>query len=131
TRNATRSEGPPSPASPYKKPRQRPATPQKAGGKPGHPGHRQALVPPTAVQELHPERCPCGNTTFALTRPYHTHQVLELPPLTMEVTQWVLHQGWCPAWAGRSKAHMPAETATAKCPRWTAVMGGLAAGCST
>jgi transposase len=126
TQNATTSHRPPSSDSPYKKPRQRPATPQKAGGKPGHPGHRQALVPPTAVQALPPERCPCGTTTFALTRPYHTHQVLELPPLTMEVTHWVLHQGWCPACGRWSKAQVPAEHATGSGPRLRALRGELA-----
>ena len=29
---------------------------RKAGGKPGHPGHRQALLPPTTVQDLLPVR---------------------------------------------------------------------------
>ena len=87
TQNSTTSHRPPSSDLPSKKPRQRPATTsRKAGGKPGHPGHRQALVPPTTVHELRPERCPCGNTTFALIKPYHTHQVLELPPIAMEVT---------------------------------------------
>src|SRR5215470_15573228 len=80
--NSTTSSRPPSSDSPYKKPRLRTtaATPRKAGGKPGHPGHHQVLLPPTTVQELRPERCTCGNTTFALTTPYHTHQMLELPP---------------------------------------------------
>ena len=43
--NSTTSHRPPSSDSPYKKPRQCPSTttPQKAGGKLGHPGHRQAL----------------------------------------------------------------------------------------
>src|SRR6266480_1326131 len=94
--NSTTSSRPPSSDSPYKKLRQRATTPRKAGGKPGHLGHPQALVPPTTVHELWPERCACGNTTFALIKPYHTHQVLELPPIAMEVTHWVLHQGWCP-----------------------------------
>ena len=53
-------------------------------------------MPPTTVQELRPEQWACGNTTFALTTPYHTHQVIELPPIAMDVTHWVLHQGWCP-----------------------------------
>src|ERR671926_607163 len=66
--NSTTSSRPPSSDSPYKKPRLRAtaATPRKAGGKPGHPGHRQMLLPPTTVQELRPGRCPCGKTTFAL-----------------------------------------------------------------
>src|SRR3989442_10430569 len=45
--NSTTSSQPPSSDSPYKQPRQRrpAAPPRKAGGKPGHPGHRQALLP--------------------------------------------------------------------------------------
>src|SRR5215470_13674601 len=43
--DSTTSHRPPSSDSPYKKPRLRTAaaTPRKAGGKPGHPGHRQML----------------------------------------------------------------------------------------
>src|SRR5262249_38098546 len=95
--NSTTSSRPPSSDSPYKKPRLRTtaATPRKAGGKPGHAGHRQVLLPPTAVHDLRPERCPCGNTTFTMMRPYYTHQVLELPPIELEVQHFVLHQGWC------------------------------------
>src|SRR5438128_12099584 len=58
TQNSTTSHRPPSSDSPYKKPRKRTTatTPQKAGGKAGHPGHRQALLPPTTVCEVRPER---------------------------------------------------------------------------
>src|SRR5215831_10811831 len=47
--NSTTSHRPPSSDNPFKKPRQHSssATPQKAGGKPGHPGHRQVLLAPT------------------------------------------------------------------------------------
>src|SRR5256885_2706534 len=85
TQNSTTSSRPPSSDSPYKKPRLHTTTttPRKAGGKPGHRGHRQVLLPPTTVHELRPERCPCGNTTFALTKPYHTHQVIVLPSITI------------------------------------------------
>jgi transposase len=126
--NSTTSSRPPSSDSPYKKPRLRTtaATPRKAGGKPGHPGHHQVLLPPTTVQELRPERCTCGNTTFALTTPYHTHQVLELPPIAIEVTHWVLHQGWCPDCGRWSKAQVPAEHATGYGPRFSALMGEVA-----
>jgi transposase len=128
TQNSTTSHRPPSSDSPYKKPRQRPPTspPRKAGGQPGHPGHRQALFPPTMVQELRPERCPCGHTTFALTTPYHTHQVLELPPIALEVTHWVLHRGWCPDCGRWSKAQVPAEHTTGYGPRLSALMSELA-----
>ena len=126
--NSITSSRPPSSDSPYKKPRLRTtvATPRKAGGKPGHPGHRQVLLPPTTVQELRPKRCACGNTTFALTTPYHTHQVLELPPIALEVTHWVLHQGWCPDCGRWSKTQVPAEHTTGYGPRLSALMSELA-----
>ena len=124
TQNSTTSSKPPSSDSPYKKPqRHAPSTtPRKAGGKPGHPGHRQVLLPPTTVQALRPERCACGNTTFALTTPYHTHQVIELPAIAMEVTHWVLHQGWCADCGCWTKAqvlpNMPQATAPGSVPSW-------------
>jgi transposase len=54
--NSTTSSRPPSSDAPYKKPRRRTtaATPRKAGGKLGHPGHRQVLLPPTTVREVRP-----------------------------------------------------------------------------
>jgi transposase len=128
TQNSTTSHRPPSSDSPYKKPRQRPPTtaPRKAGGKPGHPGHRQVLLPPTMVRELRPPRGTCGNTMFALTTSYHTHQVLELPPIAMEVTHWVLPQGWCPACGRWSKAQVPTEHATGYGPRFSALLAEVA-----
>jgi transposase len=127
TQHATTSHRPPSSDWPSKKPRQRPATTsRKAGGKPGHPGQRQALVPPTTVHALRPERCPCGNTTCALPRPDHTPQVLELPPVARAVTHWVLPHGWCPDWGRWSQAQVPTEHATGYGPRFSAVRSALA-----
>ena len=128
TQNSTTSSRPPSSDNPYKKPRPHTTTttPRKAGGKLGHPGHRQALLLPTTVHEVRPERCACGNTTLTLVRPYYTHQVLELPPIAMEVTHWVLHQGWCPECGRWSKAPVPAEHTMGYGPRFSALMGELA-----
>jgi transposase len=71
--NSTTSSRPPSSDSPYKKPRRRTTalTPRKAGGKPGHPGHHQVLLPPTRSRSCGPSgvhaatrRWPCsGHTT--------------------------------------------------------------------
>ena len=126
--DSSTSNRPPSSDHPYKKTRQRSpsATPRKAGGKPGHPGHRQALLPPTTVRELRPERCACGSTTFAETTPYYTHQVIELPPIAMAVTHWILHQGWCVDCGRWTKAQVPAEHSTGYGPRFSALMGELA-----
>jgi transposase len=128
TQNSTTSHRPPSSDSPYKKPRQRPPTspPRKAGGQPGHPGHRQVLLPPTTVREVRPEPCACGNPEFAMTSPYYTHQVIELPPIKMEVTHWVLHQGWCPECGRWRQAQLPAEQTMGYGPRFSALVGELA-----
>jgi hypothetical protein len=68
----------------------------------------------------------CGNTTFAGTSPYYTHQVIELPPIAMEVTHWVLHEGWCQACGRWRQAHVPAEQASGYGPRFSALLGELA-----
>jgi hypothetical protein len=75
------------------------------------------------VCEVRPEQCACGNTTFALTTPYHTHQVIELPPIAMNVTHWILHQGWCVSCGRWTKTQMPAEHAMGFGPRFSALMG--------
>jgi transposase len=128
TQDSTTSHRPPASDSPYKKSRQRTTTTshRKAGGKLGHPGHRQVLLPPTTVHELRPERCGCGNTTLALSRPYHTHQVLELPPIVIEVTHWVLRQEWCGDCGRWTKAQVPPEQRMGYGPRFSALMAELA-----
>jgi transposase len=128
TQNSTTTSRPPSSDSPFKKPRRHTTatTPRKAGGKPGHPGHRQVLAPPTTVREVRPARCACGNTTFAVTTPYHTYQVIALPAIAMEVTHWVLHQSWCPACGGWTQARVPPEHASGYGPRFSALVGELA-----
>jgi transposase len=126
--NSLTSSQPPSADSPYKKPRRRTTstTPRKAGGKPGHQGHRQGLLAPTRVVEVRPAPCVCGHTAFAGMSPYYTHQVIELPPIAMEVTHWVLHQGWCQACGRWRQAHVPAEQVSGYGPRFSALMGELA-----
>ncbi len=126
--NSTTSHRPPSSDSPYKKPRQHTMTTprRKAGGKPGHPGHRQVLLPPTTMRELTPKCCACGNRTFAVTTPYHTHKVIELPPIAMEVTHWVLHRSWCLACGRWMQAQIPPEHASGYGPRFSALVGELA-----
>ena len=128
TQTSRTSHRPPSSDSPYQRPRQRAAsaTPRKAGGKPGHQGHRQVLLPPTTVRELRPEQCACGHTGFALTTPSYTHQVIELPPIAMDVTHWVVHQGWCVDCGRWTTAQVPTEHATGYGPRFSALIGELA-----
>src|SRR5262249_18815610 len=73
-----------------------------------------------------PGQCACGNTTLMFTTPYHMHQVLELPPIALDVTHGVLHQGRCPDCGRWSKAQVPAEHATGYGPRFSALIGEVA-----
>lgn len=126
--DSTTSHRPPSSDNPYKKrrPRSTPATARKAGGKPGHAGHGQVLLPSTAEHKLYPARCTCGHTAFALMTPYQTHQVIELPPIAMEITHWVLHRGCCLGCGAWNKAQLPQEHATGYGPRFSALLSELA-----
>jgi len=127
--DSTTSSRPPSSDSPYKKPRRRMGSStrtRKGGGKPGHPGHRQVLLAPTSVEEVLPAWCACGSGEFDLIRPYYTPQVIDLPPIEMEVTHWVLHQGRCLGCGGWQKAQVPGEEVTGYGPRLSALMAELA-----
>ena len=87
TQDSTTSQRPPSTDSPYTKARKPAgdAPRRKAWGQPGQPGHRQALVVPTAPRVRTPQHCACGPTALTGTRASHTHQVMELPALQMDV----------------------------------------------
>jgi transposase len=126
--HATTSSRPPSSDAPYKKPRRRTGGKgsRKGGGKPGHSGHRQALLSPTTVEEVIPESCGCGSEEFGRLSPYHTHQVIELPPIEMQVTHWGVYQGQCVACGRWGKAPVPAEHITGDGPRLSALMAELA-----
>lgn len=126
--DSTTSSRPPSSDSPYKKPRRRTGSraSRKGGGKPGHAGHRQMLLAPTLIEELRPEWCECGSDAFDLIEPYYTHQEIELPPIEMEVTHWVLHQGRCLGCGRWQKAQVPGEHVTGYGPRLSALMAELA-----
>ena len=126
--DSTTSQRPPSADSPYKKARKPAgdAPRRKAGGQPGHPGHRQALLVPTETRVLTPYQCACGHTALTGTRAYHTHQVIELPAIQMDVIHFVLQEAWCPMCAQWTKAQVPPEHTTGYGPRLTALIGEIA-----
>jgi transposase len=80
---------------------------------------------PTAVIEVRPEVCPCGQQEFPETTPCHTHQVIELPEIQMAVTHVVLHETRCPRCGRLIKAELPAEYRYGYGPRLTALIGEL------
>jgi len=95
-RNSQNSNQPPSADGPYQKPeRKSKKTKKKRGGQKGHPGHRQQLLDPTNVVAVKPEVCSCGSHRFGDLEAFYTHQQIELPPIQLDVTHFVLHRGRC------------------------------------
>jgi transposase len=119
------SDRPPSSDPPYEKPTARSGAQGRPGAKPGHPGHRQALLEPTQVIAVKPEACPCGQQEFPEATPYYTHQVVELPEIQMLVTHVVLHEARCPQCGRVTKAQAPPAVAAGHGPRLTALIGEL------
>ena len=68
------------------------------GGQPGHPGVTRHLLPESEVDQIErhlpPEYCSCGGNV-KVTRRYRRHQVHELPPIKMTVTEHKLFYGCC------------------------------------
>jgi transposase len=119
------SDRPPSSDPLYEKRPARTGEQGRPGARPGHPGHRQALLAPTEVIEVTPEACPCGQRELPETLPYHTHQVIELPEIQMQVTHVVLHETCCPRCGRLLKAPLPEAHRYGYGPRLTALIGEL------
>jgi transposase len=122
------SDRPPSSDPPSEKPTARAGAQGRHGAKPGHPGHRQALLEPTQVIEVTPPACVCGQTACLDTSPYYTHQVIELPEIQMIVRHFVLYEAYCPQCGKVTKAQVPPAAAAGQGPRLTALIGELSGG---
>jgi transposase len=119
------SSKPPSSDSPFNKPKRRESSSGKRGGRKGHKGSGPILLEPTEVQVVHPASCECGHSGLVTSVPYHTHQVIELPPIDMQITHFELHQGHCVGCGQLLKAQVPSGFHTGYGPRLSALIGEL------
>ena len=123
------SRKPPSSDSPFQKPTRQPRrTGAPRGGRKGHPGSGPLLLCPTDVHLIEPGPCACGHGELVSLAPYHTHQVIELPPITLQVDHFILHQGTCSACGKQLKAQLPQAHASGYGPRlsaWIAELTGM------
>ena len=126
--DSNNSNKPPSSDSPFQRGKSsaQERRPGRPGAKKGHPGHRQVLREPTQTVELEPQQCSCGNTEFIEIRPYHTHQVIELPEIPMEVIHFVLQEGRCTCCGKLTKADLPPKAESGYGPRLSALIGEIA-----
>jgi len=104
------------------------------GGQPGHEGKHRRLLAPERVDEVvehWPERCRSCARVFDAPElvdaadPWR-HQVAELPPIAVRVTEHRLHRVCCPECAARTCAELPREARSAFGPRLQAAVVTLA-----
>ncbi len=120
------SSKPPSSDAPCKKPqRQRRQSAGQRGGRTGHQGTGPTLLTPTEVHLLEPAPCACGHGEWVSLAPYHTHHVIEWPPIELEISHCLLHQGECAGGGKVLKAHVPHAHQAGSGPRLTALIGAL------
>jgi transposase len=133
--NSAKPSRPPSSDPPHVLPKQR-AVPsgRKRGGQPGHRGTYRALLPLEQVDEVvavGPERCRHCQQPFPEPAGRHRgrvwrHQVVELLPLAVRVTEYQMLAQRCPACGKRTRADLPSGVPRRPFgPRLTAVIALL------
>lgn len=121
------SSKPPSSDSPFKKPERKPRkSVGKRGAQKGHRGTGPTLLSATEVHLIEPGRCTCGHGELVSLAPYYSHQVIELPPIEMDIHHFILQQGTCSGCGRTLKAQIPSTYQAGYGPRLTALIGELA-----
>lgn len=113
-RHSGNSSQPPSSDGPQvaKKPHRPAQSGRKRGAQQGHPGNTRKLVPVEQVKEVHevkPDQCRRCGQQLAGADPFpYRHQVIEIPPVVAEVTEYRLHTLTCAACGDQTRAELPA-----------------------
>src|SRR5690349_20991992 len=114
--NSSNSSRPPSSDPPQAPARPKaPLSGRKRGGQPGHRGTYRALLPVEQVDEvivIVPEICRHGQQPFPESTGHRRgrvwrHQVVELLPLAVRVTEYQMLRCRCPACGKRTRAELP------------------------
>lgn len=116
--NSSNSSKPPSSDVPWQKPAStRPPTGRKPGGQPGHPGHCHVRLPAERVNRVvHYVPRVCEHCHAPLPQQAGPndpspiwHQVTELPPALVEITEYQGQARTCPCCGHRTRAPIPPE----------------------
>src|SRR5262249_43518111 len=127
--NSINSSRPPSTDPPAVKRRPpRPPSGCRPGGQPGHERRQRPLLPADHTEVFKPTKCRrCGHALQGEDPEPLRHQVLELPGIRPEVTEYRLHRLRCPACGLSTCASLPAGVPTGgQGPRLQAVLALMA-----
>jgi transposase len=107
--NSTNSSRPPSTDPPAVKRRPpRPPSGRRSGGQPGHERQQRPFLSPDCTEILKPAHCRrCGHALAGADPQPLRRQVLELPPIKPEVTEYQLHRLRCPRCGVSTCARLP------------------------
>lgn len=127
--NSSNSSKPPS-QDPFRSNKRNKKSNLKQGGQPGHMGHRRSLYPPDQVQVVHdlkPQACSnCLSDRFdqeVITT--EVRQVVELPEMPPQVTQYNIHTCRCMCCGKHVKADIPQEAKYGFGPRLMGLVTSL------
>jgi hypothetical protein len=118
-RSSRNSSQPPSADPPGVPPRRgKDSSGRRQGGQPGHEGKGRPLLPAWAVDQVvehWPDHCECGHEfagdEHVVVGDPVRHQVEELPPITVTVTEHRAQRVRCPGCGRRRRAKLPREIA--------------------
>jgi transposase len=132
-RSSRNSSAPPSSDPPSAPARSKDRSGRKRSGQDGHEGHGRPLLPAWAVDEViehWPERCSCGHLfgedeRVAVGEPAR-HQIEELPPINVRVSEHRCQRVRCPECGSRTRAALPDAVAQSSFgPRLQAAVASL------
>ena len=86
---------------------------KKRGGQPGHPGHSRPLYRVEECEEVtdhYPQTCTCcGEELSGFDPNPYRHQVVEIPPIQLDIEEHRLHQLVCRHCGQKTRASLPEE----------------------
>ena len=105
--NSTNSSKPPSTDPPALTRTETKPTGRNPGGQPGHLKHERRYLEPSQVVEVRPQTCRCCGKALQGDDPEpERHQVIEVPNVNPDVTDYLLHALCCPCGA-LTRAELP------------------------
>jgi transposase len=135
-RNSGNSSKPPSSDPPWRQRPQKPPSGKKRGGQRNHPGHYRRLAPPSAVDQVvvrTPDTCGHCGVHFPESSPrrrkIRRFQVVELPPIRPEITEYQVEARRCRDCGRRTWGTLPPGVNRCVGPRVQAVAALLSGAC--